>query len=255
MGRPPRAARPLAKNPIFAPLTSSQLEILAARSVLRHFDARETVLVEGDDPDHVYALTAGSVRVFHASPSGLEVIVKIFRPPAVFGEMEVISQLPFLENVDTLEASELVMIPAQEFLTVVRANQRMALALLTDVCARLCIATHNEKGLAFQDVRTRLANFLVCYAEFDGVPTPRGVRIRLRLTQDDMATALGVTRRAVAKEILRWQRGGVIERSQGRYVIRDREALASEAAALHLAVTYTIGSKLHAVPPSRPRVG
>jgi CRP-like cAMP-binding protein len=251
MGKLQRAAELLAKNPVFASLTSSELETLASRSILRRFDARATVLSDGDDPEHVYALTSGSVRVFHASPTGLEVVVKIFKPPSVFGEMEVISRLPFLENVATLEESEVILIPAEVFLAFVRSHQGMTLALLVDVCARLCIASHNEKGLAFHDVRTRLANFLVCYAAFDGEPTASGVRIRLRLTQDDMATALGVTRRAVAKEILRWQRDGVIERSQGRYLIRDQEALSREAAALHLSVTYKIGGELHVVPPAR----
>ena len=52
--------------------------------------------------------------------------------------------------------------------------------------------------------------------------------IRLPLTQDDMANALGVTRRAVANEIARWQKGGVIERRAGRYVICRPHVLTEE---------------------------
>ncbi len=244
MTAPTRTVDLLAANPVFAALSREERLTLRQRGVLKRYQERERVLSEGDEPEHVYALVSGSVRVFHASPSGLEVVVKIFKPPSIFGEMEVITGLPFLENVAALEATELVLIPREVFLAVLQAHHGVTLALLRDVCARLCIASHNEKSLAFHDVRTRLANFLVCYAAFDGEQTPTGVRLRLRLTQDDMATALGVTRRAVAKEITRWQKGGVIERSGGRYLIRDLDRLSEEAAELHLAVTYAIGEEL-----------
>lgn len=232
---------PLGANPIFTSLDPQARAVLERRSTRRLYEPRALVLAEGDDPDHVYVLVKGSVRVFHASPSGLEVVVKVFKPPSVFGEMEVISDLPFLQSVDALEPSEILLIPREVFLELIETHHGATLALLRDVCARLCIASHNEKSLAFHDVRTRLANFLCCYAEFDGEQTPRGIRLRLRLTQDDMSTALGVTRRAVAKEMIRWQKMGLVTRERGHYVIRELSTLAGEASTLHLAVTYSIG--------------
>ena len=231
-------------NPVLRALGAPERARLRAQARLVAYEAREVVLTDGDPPRHVYALTKGSVRVFHSSPTGLEVVVKIFRAPAIFGEMEALSGLPMLESVSTLEAAEIVVIPAATFVELLQRSHALALGMLRDVCARLCIASHNEKSLAFNSVRARLAHFLACYAEFDGERTATGVRIRLRMTQDDMADALGVTRRAIAKEVIRWQEEGVLEQDRGHYVIRDVAALTADAAPLQLGLTYALGQTL-----------
>jgi CRP/FNR family transcriptional regulator, cyclic AMP receptor protein len=237
----------LAQNPVFARLTSQDRLRLCAEARLRSYAAREVVIQEKDEP-RVFILVKGSVRVYHTSPNGLEVVVKIFKPPSIFGEDKVIVGMPFLENVAALESAEVLEIPRAVFLELLARQHTVALALLTDVCARLAIASHNERSLAFHDVRTRLANFLVHYAEFDGKTTARGVLIRLRLTQDDMAQALGVTRRAVAKEIIRWKKDGLLEQNAGRYLIRDMHRLAAEAADPQLGISYAIGRPLGQLP-------
>jgi hypothetical protein len=58
-----------------------------------------------------------------------------------------------------------------------------------------------------------------------------------------MAAALGVTRRAVAQEIARWTKLGVLDRADGRYVVRQMGALSSEAATAHIGLVYdgTVG--------------
>jgi predicted transcriptional regulator of viral defense system len=86
---------------------------------------------------------------------------------------------------------------------------------------------------------------------FDGAPSGTAeVRIRAQLTQDDMAAALGVTRRAVAQEIARWTKLGVLDRDEGRYVVRQMGALSNEAATAHIGLVYDGTSGLVVVPGS-----
>ena len=130
--------------------------------------------------------------------------------------------MPHIENVAAMEdGTEILAVPRAVFLELIERDPRVTLALLHDTCAKLAMASHNQKALACQDVRTRLATFLVSYAMFDGAP--RGateVRICAPLTQDDMAAALGVTRRAVAQEIARWTKLGVLDREPVGAVLR-----------------------------------
>jgi CRP-like cAMP-binding protein len=235
---------PLAQNPVFAQLDKQVRADLYRRCQRKSFASATLVLQEQQSADHVYALLSGSVRVFHSSDTGGEVLLKIFKPPAIFGEMEAIAGLSFLENVRTLEPSELLLIPRDVFIELLEQQNSVAVGVLADLSARFCIATHNEKALAFFDVRTRLASFICSYVAFDGRAVSSGRTFRLGLTQDDMASALAVTRRAIAKEIARWRESGVLERARGRYVVCDLEQLKKEAAPLHLALTYHIGMKL-----------
>ncbi len=237
----------MAQNPLFKSLSPMERRQLLDRCVVRKYDAHELVLQDGQEAECVYVLLLGSVRVYHNSPNGLEVVVKIFKPPSVFGEMEVMTGLLFLENVQTLEPSELLLVPRDLFIDLVRTKHEVCFSLLEDVCARLCIACHNEKSLAFFDVRTRLANFLACYAEFDGEHTPSGIRLRLKITQDDMASALGVTRRAIAKEINRLKNSGILKKDRGYYTLLDLEKLKKEASEMHLSIVHRMGQS-HSFP-------
>jgi CRP-like cAMP-binding protein len=240
----PDAAQRLAENPVFAGLGAAAVAQLLRAAELRVYQPREPVLGEDDPPAFVYAVLSGSVRVYHSSPGGLQVTLKIFKPPSVFGEMEALCNLPMLENVAALEESQLLRIPRPVFLDLLRAHPALTVALLKDVCARFCIACQHEKSLAFHSLRTRLAHFLVTYAGFDGERTARGVRLRLKMTQDDMADALGVTRRAIAREVIRWQKEGVLAQERGHYILRKIDVLTSEAEPVQLGLTYTIGRAL-----------
>jgi hypothetical protein len=54
-----------------------------------------------------------------------------------------------------------------------------------------------------------------------------------------MAAAIGGTRRSVAKDIVAWQKEGVIERRRQCYVIRDVETLRRYSDATRLELAYT----------------
>lgn len=233
----------LRSNPIFVNARDETLSEVVASAARVRVGHRDTVLSEGDEPG-LFVLLSGSVRVFHASEEGHEIVVKIFKPPAVFGEMETLVGIPFLENVDGLEESELLAVPRDVAMRLLERDHAVSFALLKDLAARFCIATHNEKALAFHRVRQRLASFLAAYAVFDGEQTDSGVRLRLKLTQDDMASALGVTRRAVASEIGRWSKAGLIALEHGHYVVRDLDELRHEAGPHQLGVAYKVGDSL-----------
>jgi CRP/FNR family transcriptional regulator, cyclic AMP receptor protein len=251
------SARPEQPNPIIGLLRPEERLRLAGQSAVLQFAAGEAILEEGQPPERIFLLQRGAVRVFHRSPAGREIVVMFCRAPAIFGELEVILDVPHIENVAALEeGTEVVAVPRAAFLAILEENVGVTRALLRDTCAKLAMASHNQKALACQDVRTRLATFLLSYALFEG--ERRGaaeVRIRTRLTQDDMAGALGVTRRAVADEIARWQKRGVLARQGGHYVICQLDVLSSEAAPSHIGLVYDSAAGLVVVPGSAPPAG
>lgn len=58
-----------------------------------------------------------------------------------------------------------------------------------------------------------------------GVPDGDGLRLRLRLTQDDLADMLCVSRQTVNKELKRLEESGVIASTYKTVTVMDREAL------------------------------
>lgn len=220
----PGASRELA-HPVFDGVEPEVVAEIAARSIERTFEPLAYVLME-DQPDvSFFVLLKGSVKVLYRSPEGLEVVVKLFRAPAVFGEMECLTEVPYLETVQALERSVVLELPRVDLVAMLRRSHALTFNVLGDLAARLCIAAQNERSLAFHPVETRLANLLLTYVDFYGLPVPDGTRIRIPLSQDDLANALGVARRSVTRALKEWQDRALIGKEGGCFVVRDRSKL------------------------------
>jgi CRP/FNR family transcriptional regulator, anaerobic regulatory protein len=214
----------LCSHPLFAVLEESARRALVQSSRSVSYRGERTILREGEEATCVYFLLSGSVRVYHKKGE-IESTVKLFRAPALFGEMEVLAGKQYLVNAKTIEASEILMVPSGLFRQLVDKQPAFAAALVRDLSARLCIARSNERCLAFDDVDTRLANLLLDYSNLAGAACEEGIRIEMKLSQERMALDLGVSRKSVLRSLDRFEQLGVVSKSNGRYVIRDVDAL------------------------------
>lgn len=213
------------RHPLLARLDATTLAAVVRASELTTYRAKRTILSEGDAPARAYCLLSGAVRVFHRDASGREVTVKLFRAPALFGEMEVIAQVPFLEYARTLETCEVLRIPAQILRRLVATQADFAAAITSDLARRLCIATANERVLAFCDVDTRLANLLLDYATLAGEPDGNSVRITHPLTGESLSRDLAVSRKSMVRALKKLVDEGVVVKRGHQCTITDMTAL------------------------------
>jgi len=228
----------LENNPIFSAASPESLQRLIQSSVVRRYHPGEVVLAEGQPSRHVFALESGAVRVFHMSHLGEEVALKLFSAPAIFGEAEAFCDIPYLEHVSAAEESRILVMPPAAVLRLLRAEAECAVRMLVDVATRLAIAAYNEKSLAFNPATIRLANYLLDHAEW--TKQPGDEELRLDLNQDQMAAAIGVTRRSIAKDIIAWQKEGVLVRRRGKYIILEPESLRRYSDPERLGLAYSL---------------
>ncbi len=213
----------LQRHPIFGRSTPDvRAQLLSASRVLS-LPPRTRVLSEGDVAMSIFALERGAVRVFHQSTGGDEVSLKLFRAPVVFGEAEALYGVPYQENVETVEDCRLIEMPTAAVREFLATAPLAAIAFVEDLSARLAIASYHQRSLAFHPITIRLANFLLDYAEWTNDP---GVHEwSLALSQDDMAAAIGATRRSIGKDVTAWQKAGILARRGTAYVVLDPAAL------------------------------
>jgi CRP-like cAMP-binding protein len=215
---------------------ASRTELVRA-SELRFYRPRQNILSEGESAEQVFALEHGCVRVFHRDASGKESVCKILRAPALFGEAEALSGLRYTEHVEAVTDCEILCMPVSALMRFLWQEPACAVFMLIDVARRLAIASVNQKSLAFEPVTVRLANYLLEYARARDPQS--GAMLRVDLTQDDMAAALGVSRRAVASDMALWQREGAIMRGEGGYLI-DETALRRYGSQRSLGIVYSL---------------
>jgi len=75
----PKVAAILKGAPLFAALTDTEIQSLAARAVVRCYSAGESLFSEGEPCAGLYLIASGRVRIYKASPSGREQVLAVER--------------------------------------------------------------------------------------------------------------------------------------------------------------------------------
>jgi CRP-like cAMP-binding protein len=243
MGTDPDLLSQLRQNAVFASAAAEDLARFGQLAEVVEVGAGDRILDEGDASGHVFVLLSGVVGVFYSSPDGVDVLVKIFGPPAVFGEMELFFGQPRQEYVECFEPARVARIPAAPFLAWLKRDPKASFALLQDVAARLAIAAYNERALAFLDANTRLAGLFLSFLEAWGEEGEGGVTLRLKLTYEMLARCLGVTVRSIDRAMTAWSKEGWLTRRRGTYTFHDVKKLEEKADPERLALFTHLGHR------------
>ncbi len=77
---------------------------------------------------------------------------------------------------------------------------------------------------------SRLARLVLKLGNQYGESSPRGLRIRMKLSQTDLSTLVAATRESVNKQLRIWRDAGIVEEEGGYLLIRDVTMLKTIAA-------------------------
>jgi CRP-like cAMP-binding protein len=203
-------------HPFLAALTETEMRELLARAPVRHLQAGEVVFRKDDPGDGLYGVLAGRVVVVVESAEGKELILNMFGGGEFFGEIALLDGGGRTATAVAREASELLFIARRTFLAFLRERHDVAVRIIAILCERLRRTTDLVEDSAFLSVSTRLAKQLAALARPGHT---------IRLSQEELAHTLGVSREIVSRQLAAWREAGVIELGRGRVVVRDAAAL------------------------------
>lgn len=105
----------------------------------------------------------------------------------------------------------LCVISRQDFMAVMRAHPDMAFKVTKLIGFRLRTFRNRVEGLLFKGAPARLAHTLLDLARDHGIKDARGILLPLRLSQQDLASLIGLTRESVNLALADFRRRGLVE--------------------------------------------
>ena len=225
---PVESGRTLAKVPIFAGLTESELSFLAQRAVPRHYAPGEMVFAEGEPCAGLYVVERGHVRIFKSSSSGREQVLAIDGPGGSVAEIPVFDGGNYPASGAAADDATLLFVSKQDFQALCLAHPQVALKVLRVVGSRLRRLVGIIEELSFTTVRHRLASFLLRLARQEGKRTAAGIEITLPASHQELAAQIGTVRELVSRNLSRFQAEGVLTVDGRAVIIRDEKALEAE---------------------------
>ena len=204
-------------------------EALLARGTRRTFPSGAILFREGERSAHVVVVLSGRTKICFTDRDGRESILNVRGAGDLLGDLSVLDGEPHSATVLALEPVVAAVLQADAFRSLLAEEPRLSMAVLEIVVARLRDSDRKRVEFGAYDTRGRVARRLVELAERFGEEGRAGVRITLRLTQEELAGWTGSSREAVAKALADFRGRGWVETGRRTVIVLDPAALANEA--------------------------
>jgi CRP/FNR family cyclic AMP-dependent transcriptional regulator len=214
---------------LFAGLDDGAITELSLRSRLRRYARGETVFVEGDPGDCLFAVASGLVKVFVSSARGEELVLATLQPGETFGELSLLDGSGRSASAEAVEASRLLVVDRRNFVDLLRSRPELIDRLLRTFGALVRRLTEQAGDLAFLDMQGRVAKLLLQLTG-EGSVTPREAGVDIPFSQTDLASMVGSSRQTVNQILRSFQAAGYIDLRGRRLKILRADALQHRAA-------------------------
>lgn len=215
----------LARNPLFSELDQPELESLAGCARVKTIQAKELAFSKGTAGSQMFAIIRGRVKVSTLSREGQDVVLAILGPDEFFGEIAVLDERERTATVLAMEPSQLLVLERKALLPFLEHNPKVAIKLLTAISRRLRSTDEIVEDIVFLSVPERLAKKLLYLARDFGQRLPNGIRIALKVSQQELGDMIGTSRETVNQQIGLWRKSGLLAIDQGYITILQPAAL------------------------------
>jgi CRP/FNR family transcriptional regulator, cyclic AMP receptor protein len=220
---PLNATTIIARNSLFRGLPEQTIAQIAALASRRTYKADSVIVMRGDPGDALYGVITGRVRISTSGAGGKEVFLNIMEPGDAFGEIALLDGQPRTAAATTIAPTELVIIRREDFLALVKREPQLAVHLIELLCKRVRWTSEQSEDSSLLSVPARLAKRLLSLASSHGRKTTAGAQ--LKITQEDLAQFLGLSRQIVNKYLQTWKKQGWITLGRGSVVLENERAL------------------------------
>ena len=213
----------LERNLLFRGLAPATLDQIARLCVRRSYEADAVIFSQSDPGDALFGVVTGRVRISASSAGGREVFLNIMEPGDTFGEIALLDGRPRTASASAMTASELFVVSREQFLGLLARDPVLTDHLLKLLCARLRWVSGFAEESALLSVPARLARRLLSLGKLHGHEIDGG--IELKISQDEMASFLGLSRQIVNQHLQEWKAQRLVGLGRGKIMILNGRAL------------------------------
>jgi CRP/FNR family transcriptional regulator len=197
------------------PLPADVITGLTAEGIAQRVSGGTTLWRTGDLDAHFVIVVSGLVRVYVAAPDGRTLTVRYCRRGDILGAFSLFAERFVMPaTTQALVDSDLLVLRPDVVRRCAREDGRVALALLVELSERVSAFVNEISESAFLTVRQRIGRHLLDLAS----EQQRGADLVARISQQDLADAVGTVREVVVRVLRELREEGTVE--TGRVGIR-----------------------------------
>ncbi len=189
---------------LFSALTDGELRQIRDNIAIKRYRKHEVILYEENTNQVMYIILAGKVKVLQTTEDGKEMILAMHQAGDFFGEVSLIDSLTMPASVVATEDSIVAIISKKDFYTILHSQGKVVEDLLLIMCSRLRESWHKMQILSLNNAAQKVRMLFMMLSQEHGRRTGEGLMLDIKLTHQDIANMLGITRETVTRILDKW---------------------------------------------------
>jgi CRP/FNR family transcriptional regulator, cyclic AMP receptor protein len=220
-------AASMAATPILTGTNKHGIVALAEAGVVHNYRRGTYIFHQGDPAADLHFLVEGRVEISSDSVTGQRQLHTTLDPPAFFGELGVLGDLPRTATALTLEDTRVWVVGGDVWMDFVAENPDVSRALLRALARQVQAHEAFVEDLLFLDLKGRVAKRLLQLVapSDDDLPKNGAALLPSVVTHADLASLSGGSRENVTRILSEFQRRGLIAKEDRRYRLKNIDGL------------------------------
>jgi CRP/FNR family transcriptional regulator, dissimilatory nitrate respiration regulator len=217
----------LAGCPLFQGITRDELQVMldCLKPAVNRYSSNEIIAVAGEPFTGLGIVLSGKVTVAKENAAGNRVIMAVFGPGELFGEiMAFAGNRIWLVTVAAQEACEVLLLPPERIVgncpRQCPSHHTLIVNTLRIVSERALLLNKKVDYLSMKSIRQKLGSYLHEQYEKTGQTT-----FMLPMNRNDLADFLNLARPSLSRELCRMRDEGMIDFQRASIKIKDLKAL------------------------------
>jgi CRP/FNR family cyclic AMP-dependent transcriptional regulator len=211
---------------IFCDLPARALQTFENIKCATAFPQGAVLFVEGQLPRGIFVLCKGSVKLSINSPNGRTMIVKLVEPGEVLGLSATISGKPYKVTAETIDPCQVNFVKRDDFLRFLKDDVEACFKVAEQLSDKYYNACEEVRSLGLShSAAEKLAKLLLEWSSKNGESAKEEPRLKLRLTQEEIAQMIGTSRETVTRLFAQMKKRQIVQSKGSTLVIRNTAAL------------------------------
>ena len=216
---------PLRHDGRFCDLSDATVAALNAAKFSVTYPKGATLFVEGEAPRGAFILCSGRAKLTTSSSEGKTLILRVAGPGEILGVSAAILGKPHEVSAETMEPSQVNFIRHADFLAILRAHPDVCMRAAEQLSEKYQQAQREVRSLGLSQTTSEKLARLILEWSVDGEQTPRGIRVTVLMTHEEIGQMLGTTRETVTRLLGNFRRKKLIDVSGASIYVTQRDAL------------------------------
>jgi DNA-binding response OmpR family regulator len=199
------------------------LEDLTSESNINTYKKRQVIYKEGNNPHYLFYITSGKVKTYKTHEDGKDLVMDLFNAGDFFGYTTLLEGGTYKETAETIEETELAMIPKKDFEELINSNPAIARKFVSLLAKNVVEKEKQLLGIAYNTLRKKVAEALISLHR--KYHTDKKEPFLIDISRDDLATIAGTATESLIRTLSDFRGENLIEIKSGKVIITNEKKL------------------------------